>query len=252
MKYQYNGLDIFYKEKGSGTPVIFLHGWGCDSSVFDEFADIVSVKYRAVSIDLPGFGQSDEPETVWGVEEYTSMLESFVSDNGMTAPVLVGHSFGGRVSILFSSRNEVKSVVLTDAAGVKPKRTLKYYVKVYSYQLMRKTTEFFLGKEKAAARIEAARKKSGSADYRNASPKMRAVLSKVVNEDLCRNMPSIKAPVLLFWGENDTATPLSDAKKMEKLIPDAGLVVVPGSGHFAFLEARGLFAAVLKNFLKIQ
>lgn len=251
MTYIYNGLEIFYKVKGAGTPVIFLHGWGCDSSVFDEFADIVSEKYQAVSIDFPGFGQSAEPDTVWGVEEYTSMLESFVRDNAFSAPVLVGHSFGGRVSILYSSRNKVKSVVLADAAGVKPRRTLKYYVKVYSYKLMRKTTEFLLGKEKAAARIEAARKKSGSSDYMNATPKMRAVLSKVVNEDLCRQMPSIKVPVLLFWGENDTATPLADAKKMERLIPDAGLVVVPGAGHFSFLEARGLFAAVLRNFLKI-
>lgn len=252
MEYIYNGLKIFYKVKGTGFPVIFLHGWGCDSSIFDVFADVVSVKYQAVSLDFPGFGQSAEPETIWGVEDYTFMLEAFVRDNGFGAPVLIGHSFGGRVAILYSSRNEVKSVVLTDAAGVKPKRSLKYYLKVYSYKFMRKVTETFLGKEKAAARIEAARRKSGSADYRNATPKMRAVLSKVVNEDLCRHMPSIEAPVLLFWGENDTATPLADARKMEKLIPDAGLVVVPGAGHFAFLEARGMFAAVLRNFLKIE
>jgi pimeloyl-ACP methyl ester carboxylesterase len=252
MVYSYKGLDVFYKVRGSGDPVIFLHGWGCESSIFDAPAEAVAAQYKAVSIDFPGFGQSSEPDTVWGVEEYTSMLESFVRDNGFDNPVLVGHSFGGRVSILYSSRNPVSKVVLTDAAGVKPKRSLKYYIKVYSYKFMKKMTELVLGKEKAEARIEAARQKSGSADYRNASPRMRAVLSKVVNEDLCRYMPSIKAPVLLFWGENDTATPLSDARKMEKLIPDAGLVVVPGGSHFAFLEASGLFVAVLKNFLKIQ
>jgi pimeloyl-ACP methyl ester carboxylesterase len=78
---------------------------------------------------------------------------------------------------------------------------------------------------------------------------MRAILSKVVNEDLCDLMPKISAPTLLFWGENDTATPLSDAKKMESLIPDAGLVTVAGAGHFSFLENPQLFERVLASFL---
>jgi pimeloyl-ACP methyl ester carboxylesterase len=81
---------------------------------------------------------------------------------------------------------------------------------------------------------------------------MRAILSKVVNEDLKHLMPAIKAPTLLFWGNMDTATPLSDAKTMERLIPDAGLVVAHGTGHFSFLESPGLFTAVIKNFFKID
>ncbi|MDE5970359.1 MAG: alpha/beta hydrolase, partial [Muribaculaceae bacterium] len=78
----------------------------------------------------------------------------------------------------------------------------------------------------------------------------RAIMSKVVNEDLCHLMPKISAPTLLIWGENDTATPLSDAKKMERLIPDAGLVSFPGCGHYSFLDNPGQFAAVLNSFLK--
>jgi pimeloyl-ACP methyl ester carboxylesterase len=79
---------------------------------------------------------------------------------------------------------------------------------------------------------------------------MRAILSKVVNEDLKHVMPNIKAPTLLIWGENDTATPLSDAKTMEKLIPDAGLVSFAGCGHYSFLDNPVQFAAVLTSFLK--
>ena len=78
---------------------------------------------------------------------------------------------------------------------------------------------------------------------------MRAILSKVVNEDLCHLMPKIKASTLLFWGEKDTATPLADAKRMEKLIPDAGLVSVAGAGHYSFLENMPLFVRVLESFL---
>ena len=78
---------------------------------------------------------------------------------------------------------------------------------------------------------------------------MRRILSKVVNEDLSDRLSLIKAPTLLIWGENDTATPLKDAKKMEQLIPDAGLVSFPGCGHYSFLDNPGQFAAVLRSFL---
>ena len=81
---------------------------------------------------------------------------------------------------------------------------------------------------------------------------MRAILSKCVNEDLCGVMPKIKAPTLLFWGDKDTATPITDAYKMESLIPDAGLVVAEGAGHFAFLERPELWLETLKSFLKFE
>ena len=93
------------------------------------------------------------------------------------------------------------------------------------------------------------RGKVGSSDYKQASSKMRAIMSRVVNEDLCHLMPKIKAPTLLIWGENDTATPISDAKKMESLIPDAGLVSFAGVGHYSFLENPHGFSAVLQSFL---
>ena len=82
-----------------------------------------------------------------------------------------------------------------------------------------------------------------------ASPMMRSILVKVVNEDLKHVMPSINVPTLLIWGENDTATPLRDAKIMERLIPDAGLVSFPGCGHYSFLDNPYQFAAVLRSFI---
>ena len=79
---------------------------------------------------------------------------------------------------------------------------------------------------------------------------MRQLLVKSVNEDLKYAMPDIKAPALLIWGENDTATPVSDARTMEKLIPNAGLVVLKNAGHFSFVEKAGEFLIILDNFLQ--
>ena len=252
MIFRYDNIDINITRQGEGEPVLLLHGWGCTGEIFKHIASVLSTAYTTYSFDFPGFGASGEPTEVWGVEKYTQMVEAFVKENGIERPALMGHSFGGRVSIVFASRNEVSRLVLVDAAGVKPKRPLKYYWKVYTFKAMKWLCNTFLPKEKAQAIIDSRRKGAGSSDYNNASPMMRAILSKVVNEDLTHLMPAIKAPTLLFWGNLDTATPLSDAKTMERLIPDAGLVVAHGTGHFSFLENQGLFTAVIKNFFKIK
>ena len=248
-RYKYEGIELAYSVEGEGDTVILLHGWGCDRNIWVATREWLRASKRVVTVDFAGFGLSEEPREVWGVEEYTRSLEALVHELGIVRPTLIGHSFGGRVAIVFASRNEVERVVLTDAAGVKPRRKPSYYYKVYSFKLMKSLLPLFIGKQKAQMLIDQRRRKSGSSDYNQASPMMRAILSKVVNEDLCHLMPKISAPTLLFWGENDTATPLSDAKRMEKLIPDAGLVTVAGAGHYAFLENTPLFLRVVESFL---
>ena len=123
-------------------------------------------------------------------------------------------------------------------------------MKVYSFKLAKKLLPLLLGKERGEAKIQELRRKTGSADYRNSSPMMRAVMSRCVNEDLKHVMPSIKASTLLVWGEKDTATPLKDAKYMESHIKDAGLVSFPGCGHYSFLDNPMGFRAVIQEFFK--
>lgn len=249
-----NGVKIRYEESGDaeGAPVVIMHGWGCDHTTVRSIAAILEPGMRVINVDLPGHGASSEPENVWGVEEYTQLVEGLIKELNLKAPALIGHSFGGRVAILLSSRNEVGKVMLVDAAGVKPKRPLKWYWKVYKFKLAKQFMLLIYGKERGMKKIEEMRNRKGSADYRNASPRMKQILSKCVNEDLKHVMPGIKSPVLLVWGEEDTATPLSDAKTMEKLMPDAGLVSFPGCGHYSFLDNPIGFKAVAKEFFKSE
>lgn len=252
------GLNICYDESGpeDGAPVILMHGWGCSSATVRSIAEILNSRYRVYNLDLPGHGKSDEPGELsdgqpWGVGEYADLVESFIRDLGLKKPALIGHSYGGRIAIILASRNEIGKMVLVDAAGIKPKRPLKYYVKVYSYKAAKKIFPLLLGKKQGHKALDKWRGKVGSADYRQSSPMMRRIMSRSVNQDLKVYMPAIKASTLLVWGENDTATPLSDAKTMEKLIPDAGLVVFPNCGHYSFLDNPGQFRAVMKSFFKI-
>ncbi|MBQ2046954.1 MAG: alpha/beta hydrolase [Muribaculaceae bacterium] len=244
------GLNFHYTVEGSGSPIILMHGWGCNLTTLKSIEKVAMETHTVYNVDFPGFGSSEEPNEVWGIEEYTQLIEEFVKLENIENPILLGHSFGGRVGILYSSRNKVKRLILVDAAGVKPKRSLIYYIKVYSFKLAKKVAPLIMGKEKGAKFIDKMRGKNGSSDYNDASPMMRSILSKVVNEDLQYCMPNISAPTLLVWGEEDTATPMRDAKIMEKLIPNAGLVSFPGCGHYSFLENPVQFAAVLRYFLK--
>ncbi len=245
-----NGLNFHYTVQGSGSPIVLMHGWGCNLTTLASIETVAAENHTVYNVDFPGFGKSEEPSEVWGVEKYTQLIEAFIKLENIENPILLGHSFGGRVGILYSSRNKVKKLILVDAAGVKPRRSLKYYFKVYTYKIGKCLMPLIYGKKGAQKRIEDMRAKRGSSDYNNASPMMRAILSKVVNEDLKYCMPKITAPTLLIWGENDTATPLRDAQIMEKLIPDAGLVSFPGCGHYSFLDNPFQFAAVMRSFIK--
>jgi len=228
-----------------------MHGWGCNhTTVASIEAAAIAAGCRVINVDFPGFGDSQEPPEPWGVEQYTRQIEQLVSVESIERPTLIGHSFGGRVAILYGSRNDVDKIVLVDAAGVKPRRTFTYYRKVYTFKAMKHLSRLILGRRRAEALIERRRAAAGSSDYSQASPMMRRILSKVVNEDLRHVMSRIQAPTLLVWGENDTATPLRDARTMERLIPGAALVSFPGCGHYSFLDNPRQFAAVLQSFLR--
>lgn len=246
MMIKLQGTDINYIVDGTGSDIILLHGWGQNIAMMQPIHDHLKQFHRVWTLDFPGFGESPEPPSAWDVYDYTKMVAAFITHFEIEAPTLMGHSFGGRVSIIYAGQqNQLTKVVLFDAAGVKPKRGLDYYAKVYSYKLGKKLTSV-PGLKQIQAKMKT---NAGSSDYQQASPIMKQVLSKVVNEDLQYLMPKISVPVLLIWGALDDATPVSDAKIMEKLMPNAGLVVLPGVGHYAYLERLPQVLTILDSFL---
>ena len=252
-----NGLKIKYIAEGSGQQsVLLLHGWGSNITLFSYITEHLKPYFKVYAPDMPGFGESDEPETTWSVDDYTDFVIEFCRKMGIDRCFIIGHSFGGRVIIKLMSRSAlpfaVDRIVLTDSAGIRPKQTFRKKIKRRIYKIGKK---FFSSKpvtKIAPDAMEKFRRRNGSADYNAASPVMRQCLVKVVNEDLTPLIPNINAPTLLIWGDKDDATPLSDGQLMEKLIPDAGLVVFEGSGHYAFLEQGERFCRILDSFFKIN
>ena len=250
MKKLIDGININYEVFGEGKDVLVLHGWGAEIRAIKPVADALSAKFKVWLLDLPGHGESDLPPEDWDVYSYADFVKKVTDELGIINPILIGHSFGGRLSIILAAKKLLNppKIMLVDSAGIKPKRGMDYYLKVYTYKMMKRVAS--VAGKLSESLEDKIKSKFGSSDYKNAAPALRAVFVRVVNEDLTYLLKDIDCPTLLFWGENDDATPLSDAKLMEKLIPDAGIVAVPGAGHFSYLDNFPMFNAVANKFLE--
>ncbi len=249
------GLNINYICEGQGDLVLLLHGWGSNITLFNDMIELLKTKYKVLAMDMPGFGESEEPKVPWCVDDYVDFILEFLKEYAPKKITILGHSFGGRVIIKLSSRElpfEIEKVILVDAAGVKPKKSLKQKIKERIYKMTKWIFSLKIIMKLFPDALQNLRKRNGSADYNAASPIMRQTLVKVVNEDLCHLMPNVKCPALLCWGTLDDATPLSDGETMEKLMPEAALVKFEGAGHYSFLQCKAQFLRVLASFMKID
>lgn len=248
-----NNIEINYiKEGNSEKSILLLHGWGSNIELFRGIVNNLSKTHTVYALDMPGFGKTAEPKTSWCVDDYVDFVIKFIEKMKIEKLSLLGHSFGGRVIIKLVNREklnfEVDKLILVDSAGILPKNKKKT-MKTRVYKTLKVIVGNNITKKVFPNALENLKKKFGSEDYRNASGVMRETLVKVVNEDLEPLLSNIKQSTLLVWGTEDTATPLSDAKIMESLIPDSGIVEVKGAGHYSFLEQPQLVNAVLNSFL---
>ncbi|MEA4854580.1 MAG: alpha/beta hydrolase [Christensenella sp.] len=250
-----NGYQIRYEIEGSGRDILLLHGWGACIESFAPVINALKTRRRVIAVDFPGHGQSPLPGKDMTVSDYTELTAALMRSLGLGKTDIICHSFGGRVTILLAAKYPelAGKIAFVDAAGVKPKRGMKYYAKVYSYKLCKKiartkglkTAAMFFGVD-----VDRRVQNAGSTDYKNLPEVMKKTFINVVNEDLTPYLKKIKSPSLLVWGENDTDTPLYMAQIMEKEIPDAGLVVFKDAGHFSYLDQFGQFMAVINSFFK--
>lgn len=244
------GLPTGYIVVGEGPPVLLLHGWGVDSETMLPVANaLAKAGYTAHVIDFPGFGQSALPPEPWRVEDYARWVVAYLDAAGLERVHLIGHSFGGRVSLVLGGTypERIGKIALSNSAGVKLPLPLKiqvYYI--WRRVLMALLSLPGLGKVKTQVR-ERLRRRYGSADYLKAGP-LQETFKLVVNEDLLPYARRIQAPTLLFWGDRDLDTPLQIGQILEREIPDAGLVVFNGAGHYAYLDQFEQFMRVVVHF----
>lgn len=251
MEITVKNLKINYVDEGSGTPILLLHGWGSGNIAFRGIINALRDRFRLIAPDFPGCGGSETMAEPWTLSDYEDFVLEFLEKLGIENPITMGHSHGGRVTLSLCAKGRLTppKIVLLDAAGLIPKKSLKQKARAKSFKIIKGALTLPVIKNYSGNLLEKARKHYGSADYNAAPQVLRSTLVNLVNTDLRDIIGNIKCPTLLTWGENDTATPLSDAKIIESLIPDAGLCVIKGAGHFSFVENPVQTNAILNSFL---
>lgn len=247
-----DGLNIEYCEQGIGTPVLLLHGWGASFDTYRGIINALKNRCRVVAVNFPGCGKSDTMKTPWTLEDYCDFVLKFMKAVNLQDPILFGHSHGGRVTMKLVADSLVNppKIVLLDAAGLIPKKSFKQKWRAKSFKAIKTVLTLPVIKSFSGGLMEKARNHYGSADYNAAPLVLRQTLVSLVNTDIRDILHKISCPTLLIWGENDTATPLSDAKIIESLIPDCGLCVLKDCGHFAFCEKPFEANAIINSFIK--
>lgn len=237
-----NDVKINYERynEGGNDPLIFLHGWGQNIEMMSPIAKPFIENHDVIIIDLPGFGKSEEPKQAWNVNDYVEMLHTIIQNLKLKNVSLIGHSYGGKICLLYASKYEVKKLVLL--ASPYKKEIKKESLKLKTLRTLKKVP----GLNKLE---NFAKKHIGSTDYKNASPIMRETLVNTVNLDITEEAKKVKAPTLLIWGTNDEAVNIDEAYELENIMKDAGLVVYEGLSHYAYLEDLGKTINVLKSFL---
>lgn len=244
------GLQTAYAVEGSGpVPVLALHGWGGSIDSFWPVAQQLGKlgTYTVHVLDLPGFGETAIPPESWGVPEYAAFVVAFLDAQGLDCVHLLGHSFGGRISLILGADypERVQKMVLADSAGVPNPANPARDAAV-------KAAKAVFGLPGLKQLYEPVRRRAyeqmGSTDYLEAGA-LQETFVKVVAQDLLSYAARIARPTLLIWGDRDTDTPLWQGRKLEATIPDAGLVIFPGAGHFSYLERLPEYVRVVNYFL---
>ncbi|MCB9461577.1 MAG: alpha/beta hydrolase [Anaerolineaceae bacterium] len=248
-----NGLNVAEAIIGKGQPLVMLHGWGASIDLVWPLAEqFAPLGYQIYALDLPGFGQSDEPPSAWSVFDYANSVVDYLDHHQLDQIFLFGHSFGGRLSLILGAEHgqRIKKIVLADSAGIVTTAPLTKRLRLNTYKSIRDGL-YKIGAKNTADQLRAAyNAKYGSSDLQATSGVMRETFIKVVNQDLQDYAKRVKPSTLLIWGDQDEDTPLSYAQTFEKLIPDAGLVVHKGAGHYSYLDRLPETVRIMDYFFK--
>ena len=251
--------ELHLEESGppEGPAVLLLHGWGSSARLMQPVAEALADRYHVFNLDLPGHGLSPPPPAPWGVPEHAALVRRLLAARIAAPTTLVGHSNGGRIALFLASEptppEEIERLVLVSPSGITPPRPLSYYLKKYTAKLLKAPFQVLPGPLRDFGldwlRHSLVWRMLGSSDYQALEGVMRETFVKTVTCHLDDRVHRIQVPTLLFWGEADTAISREQMDVLEREIPDAGLVVLEGAGHYGYLDDPTTFIAATRYFL---
>ena len=240
--FKYDDININYEyiNNKKDTTLVFLHGWGQNIQMMLPIANSFVKDNNVLVIDLPGHGKTKEPPYAWDLSKFVDMIHELFKFLKITNPILIGHSFGGKLSIIYASMYKVKKLVLLSSPYKGEYKKIPFKVKVLKKLAkipgLRSMANYF-------------KKHMGSNDYKNATPIMRDILVKHVNTNTTENLKKINVPTIVIWGTADTTVSINQAYDIEKLVKDCAVIPYKGKTHFAYLEDKQKTINIIKSFI---
>ncbi len=248
MRTSIKGLEVNYEIIGEGKPLLILHGWGSNSKRWQKVGELLAeIGVKVIIPDLPGFGNSDKPSTVWNLDDYCDFIQEFVKLLNLEKFYLLGHSFGGALAVKYSLRfpGKIDKLFLVSAACSRKssfKKKLLYIIskifKVFSFiPFIKKAFYKFIIRK---------------SDYLDTEGIMRDIFLKIIKENLSDILSQVQVPTVIIWGEKDDVTKIKDARLINKKIKGSHLKIIPGASHDLNTKVPEELFESIKQFLKIE
>ncbi len=252
MFFKYKDISMYYETLGNHSKsLLILPGWGDTRNTFTNLSAFLSNYFTVYIIDYPGFGNSTFPSRDLTIFDYSDLIYEFIKELNLDDPILIGHSFGGRIITVLTGYYQYKfsNIILMDSAGIKPKTTIKKLLHKLSYKIAKKIGKL-LPKKHQKKYYKNLFSKYASTDYQTLPINMRKTFQNVINTDLKNYLKYINSKVLIIWGNNDYDTPIKDAKIINNKIKNSELIIIDNVGHFPYLERANLINAICYEQLK--
>ena len=230
--------------------VVLLHGWGDDSRTFAKLQAKLTAQYQVLVLDLPGFGGTQPPQEVWGLDDYAAFVQAVLTKLKLKQPyAVVGHSNGGALAIRAISLGllQPEKLVLLAASGIRTRGS----VRRLALKVVAKT-----GRVATVWMPERYRRTLRKSLYGVAGsdilvvPQLQETFKKSVRQDVQTDAAKLHLPTLLVYAAQDRAVPLSDGQRFHRLIKDSELQVLPEAGHFVHHDRPEAVQLMVEEFLK--
>ncbi len=241
-------LLINYELMGKGKAVLLLHGWGDSARTFKALAQDLSKSYLIISLDLPGFGHSEAPKTVWNLDNYAVFLDHFLSKLAIQPYAVIGHSNGGALAIraIAISKLKASKLVLLAASGIRNKHGLKRI----GLKIVAKT-----GKAATLWLPSGYRQRLRQRLYGTIGsdllvvPSLQETFKQTVRQDVQADAAKLSIPTLLIFADQDPAIPLADGRTYNQLIKKSDLKIMHSANHFVHHDQPEQVLTLIKEFL---
>jgi pimeloyl-ACP methyl ester carboxylesterase len=237
--------------------ILILHGWGRAKNAQTAYKKTIGLfekkGYEVYAPDMPGFGEAANPKVPFKLENYAEYIRNFIKKHNIHAPILIGHSFGGRVAIKYITSNttDVKALILCGVPGFTPVKK----VKLFASLLIAKIGSLIFSLPGLSTLEEKIRSwfyyVIGARDFYRAEGTMRDTFKNIVREELKDMMEAIRIPTLLVWGDKDAIVPIHVATRMKNIIRNSKLLIIPDGKHSVIMDEPTIFVDDVHSFLQL-